>query len=227
MRADEGASWSLSFDKTGTRLACGNAYGSIQVWDTTTGALLRRIPNAHDYVVSSLHFSPTSSRILASAGSNNQIHLWNVDSGEKIRSIAGCRFGTFSLDGRDIATARSATTSGSDDVLLVDLDSGALHLTISAHAAYISAALFCGGKGSTLASASHNGSCKVWDSSTGALLRTINLGNAVLTLAWGRDWVRDTQSAMAFAMGHHPRLGAGSQVLELEAGVVRMILDRV
>jgi hypothetical protein len=32
---------------------------------------------------------------------------------------------------------------------------------------------------------------------------------------------------MAFAMGHHPRLGAGSQVLELEVGLVQMILDRV
>jgi len=32
---------------------------------------------------------------------------------------------------------------------------------------------------------------------------------------------------MAFAMGHHPRIGAGSQVLALEAGVVHMILDRV
>jgi hypothetical protein len=48
-----------------------------------------------------------------------------------------------------------------------------------------------------------------------------------MSVAWGRDWVRETQGAMAFLMGHHPRLGVGSQVLELEAGVVRMILDRV
>ena len=30
---------------------------------------------------------------------------------------------------------------------------------------------------------------------------------------------------MAFAMGHHPRLGEGSLVLTLEEGVVRMVLD--
>jgi len=35
------------------------------------------------------------------------------------------------------------------------------------------------------------------------------------------------RDAVAFAMGHHPRLGAVSRVLELEAGVVRMIMDRV
>ena len=65
------------------------------------------------------------------------------------------------------------------------------------------------------------------DSSTGALLRTINVRNPVFCLASGRDWVREEEREMAFAMGHHPLLGAESQVLELEEGVVRMILDRV
>jgi len=67
----------------------------------------------------------------------------------------------------------------------------------------------------------------VWDSSTGALLRTIALGRVVVTsVSWGRDWVQDTQKEVAFAMGQHPRLGELSRVLALDAGVVRMILDR-
>jgi hypothetical protein len=32
---------------------------------------------------------------------------------------------------------------------------------------------------------------------------------------------------VAFAMGHHERLGAGSRVLALDAGVVRMVLEQV
>ena len=32
---------------------------------------------------------------------------------------------------------------------------------------------------------------------------------------------------MAFAMGHHDRLGAESRVLELDTGVVRMVLERL
>ena len=67
----------------------------------------------------------------------------------------------------------------------------------------------------------------MWDASTGALLRTLNVEGAILSMASGRDWVRDTQRGAAFAMGHQPRLGAGSQVFELEEGVLRMILDRV
>ena len=72
----------------------------------------------------------------------------------------------------------------------------------------------------------------MWDSSTGALLRTIEHDLRTIeakrdfcSVACGRDWVRDM--GKAFAMGCHPRLGAGSQVLELEVGVVRMILDRL
>ena len=66
----------------------------------------------------------------------------------------------------------------------------------------------------------------MWDSSTGALLRTIHVGNDVDSVVWLRDWERDAKCE-AFALGMHLRLGAGSQVLELEVGVVRMILDLV
>ena len=70
----------------------------------------------------------------------------------------------------------------------------------------------------------------MWDSTTGALLRTIEVEREICSVACGRDWVRGKKEKAlleAFAMGCHPRLGAGSQVLELEVEVVRMILDRV
>ena len=67
--------------------------------------------------------------------------------------------------------------------------------------------------------------CRVWDASTGALLRTIKLDAVVYSVSWGRDWVLDTQKATAFAMGHHPRLGAGSRLQVLDTEMVRMILD--
>ena len=81
--------------------------------------------------------------------------------------------------------------------------------------------------GSKLATGSDDNTCRVWDSSTGALLYFLEVGSQIDTISAGRDWVRDTLGGVAFAMGHHPRLGAGSWVLELEAGVVRMILNHV
>ena len=72
-----------------------------------------------------------------------------------------------------------------------------------------------------------DGTCKVWDSSTGVLLQTIVLGGGIFSISWGRDWVLEKQRAVALAMGHHPRLGAGSHVLGLDEELLRMILDRV
>ena len=128
-----------------------------------------------------------------------------------------------SPDGRTIATASAGDTR---DVQLMDAESGALRFRMVGHTNWVWTASWSL-DGSKLASGGTDSTCKVWDSSTGELLRTLNVETLVYSVVWGRDWVRDTQGAMAFAMGHHPRLGAGSQVLELEVGVVRMILDCV
>jgi len=40
------------------------------------------------------------------------------------------------------------------------------------------------------------------------------------------EGVRRAQ-CVAFAMGHHARLGEGTRVEKLDAGVVRMVLERV
>ena len=129
----------------------------------------------------------------------------------------------FSGDGRSIAT----TSRNRDRVQLVDIESGELLRSMVEHESCVCSAVFSVELPLLLASGyGPDGSCKVWDSSTGALLFSLNAGSPVISLTSGRDWVRD-EKCVAFAMGHTPRLGAGSRVLALEVGVVRMILDRV
>jgi len=72
--------------------------------------------------------------------------------------------------------------------------------------------------------AGDRGTCRVWDASTGALLLTMQFLSGVTSVAWGRDWLRELQRREAFAMGGHPRLGAGSRVLALDEGLVKMML---
>jgi len=220
---------SISFSADGTRVASGCLDPSIYVWDATTGALLQTITKVRiDYDFSekkTLFFSPADNRILVSVGSEDSICVWDVESGEMIKSLNDGRlFAAFSPDGRTIATA---STFGARDILLIDVESGEIlrKLGPDGHRGSVLSASFLGKEGSKLVSGITDGTCKVWDSSTGALLRSIVAGGWIGSLAWGPDWVRDT--AMAFAMGHHLRLGGRSQVLELEAGVLRMILDRV
>jgi len=214
--------WSLSFATDGARLASGSLDGSKHVWNATTGALLRTWEEEDQ--VTWVQFSPVSNSILATA-SLDKITLWDVDSGETLKTFMGFEFAAFSPDGCTIATASAAEYA--HDLLLVDAETGTVRLTLVGHQRYIYAACFSVDDGSRLASASEDGTCKVWDASTGALLRTMNVGAPICAVSWGRDWVRDTQMGVAFAMGHHPRLGERSEVLALDEGVVRIILDRV
>jgi len=227
-----GAVTSITFSTDGELLASGTSDGddgesqTICVWDATR-ALLRSL-HREEAQPGWMHFSPTDSRRLASAGLDDDIHLWDVESGAHLRSMRGRRIAVFSPNGRFLATA-GFTPQGFSDMHLVDAESGESRLRMVSHADKVLSAAFDedGGK---LASGSRDGTCKVWDSSTGALLRTIDIGNSVGSLVWGRDWERDEedrQRAVAFAMGHDQRLGAGSRVVALEVGVVRMILDRV
>jgi WD40 repeat protein len=159
------------------------------------------------------------------------ITLWDVTSGEKIRIFSGfvqvyeLGFMIFSPDGRTIATGGNL-----GDIVLMEVQSGERRLTLVGTQGYGSGASWSVEDGSKVATVSFDGTCKVWDSSTGAVLRTIQVGTPMVrpvSVSWGRDWVRDTQRGVAFAMGHHPRIGAQSRVLALDTGVVRMILDRV
>jgi len=229
MQAGREAIYSLAFSVDGVRLACDRGDGSVYVLDTTTGALLCRLSEWEDNVSAPpsdwVQFSPVNKFILATIAIN-RITLWDVDSGKKTMNFAGTNFAVFSPDGRTIATASASVGSGSD-VHLLDVETGVLRLRLTGHRRSVCSVSFSIDDGSKLASVSWDGACKVWDSSTGDLLSTINVNTSITSVSWGRDWVRDTEGAMAFAMGYHPRLGARSEVLALDAGVVQMILDRV
>ena len=111
---------------------------------------------------SSAHCGATRADLLAvwkiSRWSFATITLWDVCRGEIIKTLAGHRYATFAGDGRTIATA---SNSDHRDVMLVDVELGAVRLRLSGHQRYVSAALFSADGGSKLASASYDGTCKV------------------------------------------------------------------
>ena len=147
---------SLSFSADGARLAGGGWDQFIYVWDTTTGALLRTMEKP-DHAVARVEFSPTNPRMIANL-SFATITLWDVCRGEIIKTLAGHRYATFAGDGRTIATA---SNSDHRDVMLVDVELGAVRLRLSGHQRYVFSASFSADGGSKLASASHDGTCKV------------------------------------------------------------------
>ena len=210
----------LSFSADGARLACGSVDGSIRVWNATGSLLLTSLwLPAHEGCVHGVNFSPTNSRNLVSV--SEEIRLWDVESGAMTKSFEGCAFAVFSPDGRSIATN---STSDARVVHLVDAETGIVRARFLG-LDYVSSVSFSP-DGSKLASGSQDGTCRVWDSSSGALLRTIHFQRTVHCVVWGCAWSETQERGQAFAMGQHPRLGAGSQLLVLDVEVVRMILDR-
>ncbi|KAJ1473844.1 WD40-repeat-containing domain protein [Baffinella frigidus] len=220
MQGDTGVVACVSFSADGTRLASGSEDRSICVWDVATGAFLRKISDAHFDFVARVTVSPTDRRRLVSAGGTDQA------------SKHGCQAVVFPPDGRTIAT--SVTVDGFESVDIWDVDSEDPSNLLSLHGdddevSGVSSLAFSD-DGSKIAVGSWNGNCKVWGSSPVSseqtrLIPTITVGRPVISLAWGRDWVRDTQRGAAFAMGHHPRLGGASRAQGLDAGVICMILD--
>ena len=198
----------------------------IRVWDATA-ALLRTIPAQHrkllnQKLVSSINFSPSASSMLAVAG-EQEICLWDIDSGSKIRSINGHGLAVFSPDGSTIATTCNVAHHV---VNLVDIKFGKLRGRMGVNLVPVLAASFSRKDSGKVVTCSGDSTCRVWDTSNAALLQTIEFEGEVHSVSCGRDFVRDTQ-CVAFAMGQHPRLGQGSRVVSLEVGVVRMILDLV
>jgi WD40 repeat protein len=219
---------SLSFSADGTRLASASWDYSFCVWDVSRGVLMHRISNPTNTLSFRVQFSPTNNRMIVSA-SNDKITLWDVGDDETAVSMSVPGVGgeaVFSPDGHTIATI--GDYHGGRNVHLVNVDPSSKRedeLILRGHQSKVLSVSWSS-DGSKLVSGDCRGTCKLWDSSTGSLIRTTEIGECLGFIACGRDWVLEKQrAALAVAMGHHPRLGAGSHLRGLDDELVRMILD--
>ena len=101
-------------------LALGTQNGSVGLWDTST-CRNRRVLNAHTRKVSSVAFSPNGKQLL-SASYDGTAPVWDVTSGEQVRTLAdGNVFtaGAHSADGKLVALGQ-----GDCEIRLCELATG-------------------------------------------------------------------------------------------------------
>ena len=121
---------SVDFSADGRLLAASNRLGEVVVWKTTEGTRLRTIDAHPNRWANAVVFHP-SGELMASASQDRTINLWQVETGELIRSFkadALVRSVAFSTDGQQIVS------SGADgDVVVWDLETGEPKKTFSQH----------------------------------------------------------------------------------------------
>ena len=181
----------------------------FEVLEAATGNRLFR-SEGHTEPVWSIAYSPCGMTI-ATASMDSTVRIWDADSGDVRLCMQG-------HDCLDLCTCELDEEGG-----FREFDDP--NCKVEGHRREVRSVCFSP-DGRMIVSGSEDQSCKFWNVATGELMWTLETADIVWSVAFGRDWERD-QRCVAFSMGHHERLGAGSRVRSLDEGVVRMVLEAV
>jgi sugar lactone lactonase YvrE len=153
----------------------------VRVWDVAAGKEERALdcgPNAKDQGrIDVLAFSPDGGLLAACDAGRGAVHLWEADTGKKVRELAqgGPAAVAFAPDGKTLATG------GWDNNLIVwEVATGRKLRTIQAAKgpAIVDAVAFSP-DGRLLATGHHNTPVYLWDAATGKLVREIKADDQV------------------------------------------------
>ncbi len=154
--------------------ASGGRDGTVHVWNPDTRAEVRRL-DGHGYTVMGAAFSPDDAT-LVTAGHDKTIRLWDVSTGkERARWETGSRVYSLALsaDGKTLFTGEEATLRARDMTTGAVLHTGAGH-TGALYGIAVSMT------GRTMATASEDGSVKLWELDGLREIVTLSAGKTLL-----------------------------------------------
>ena len=181
LRIGKGNAIELEYLPDGSKLAVATTIG-VWFYDTATLRESSFIP-VRSGKVAGIAFSPDGGTL--TAGNGRGIHLWAVDSGEKLGKFPGShnvRSVTFDPAGNAIASGHSDGT-----VAVWDAGTGEQLHKFAGHTSWVNSVAFSP-DGITLASGCRKRMIRLWDLNTGRCLRVLNGHTHVISsLAFNRD----------------------------------------
>ncbi|MCE7986305.1 MAG: hypothetical protein DYG89_34460 [Caldilinea sp. CFX5] len=155
----------LAFSPDGALLAAGSSDARVQLWDAQTFAHQTVLPG-HQTTVAALAFCPTES-VLASADFQ-AVRLWDLRTGQCTQVIDGCYPLIFHPNGKFFFSLQR----GHCVPQLIDIQTGQILRTYAGAIGHIYC-LQVSADGQFLFGGAEEGVIRIWDSNSGALVRTL------------------------------------------------------
>jgi WD40 repeat protein/serine/threonine protein kinase len=163
-------------------LAVAGAGGIVEIWNTKSRQHVRTLPQHHNNAVAGVSFSPDA-EMLATAGYDGTVRVWDAADGTELHVLAGHRGGASCVAFSPVALARTQplATAGWDRIIRIwDALSGKLLYTFCGHRDIIVGLAFHP-DGKQLTSVSADGETKIWDVSHDPGFRMLSARNQGLT----------------------------------------------
>jgi WD40 repeat protein/DNA-binding SARP family transcriptional activator len=164
-----GAALTMAFSPDGRHVATPNLDGTAQVWDSRSGRLAATF-KGHTGPVYALAYSPVGN-IIATGATDGTARLWDAATGVQTLKLAGAKGivndVAFDADGTRLATV---SEDGSTRIWNVAPSGSRDWMTIVAHRGGVESLYYSPDGKELLTTGLIDGTAKVWDTRTGALL---------------------------------------------------------